>query len=77
MTLLLVVDKMLDRIRDIHERGIIHRDIKPENFLFKQLSVNLEPKIYEDELFKSNSISSSQSNNQTTENLEQRHLDSN
>ena len=35
MTLLLVVDKMLDRIRDIHERGVIHRDIKPENFLIK------------------------------------------
>ena len=33
MTLLLVVDKMLDRIRDIHERGVIHRDIKPDNIM--------------------------------------------
>ena len=37
MTLLLVVDKMLDRIRDIHDRGVIHRDLKPENFLVKDL----------------------------------------
>ena len=33
MTILLLVDKMLDRVRDMHDRGIIHRDIKPENFL--------------------------------------------
>ena len=33
MTLLLVIDKMLDRIRAMHEKDIIHRDIKPENFL--------------------------------------------
>jgi serine/threonine protein kinase len=32
-TLLLLIDKMLDRMRDIHDRGVIHRDIKPENFL--------------------------------------------
>lgn len=25
---------MIDRLRDIHDMGIIHRDIKPENFLF-------------------------------------------
>jgi serine/threonine protein kinase len=39
MTLLLLVDKMLERIRDMHERGIIHRDIKPENFLIKDFEV--------------------------------------
>lgn len=37
MTLALVIDKMIDRIRDMHERHVIHRDLKPENFLVKQL----------------------------------------
>ena len=37
MTLLLIMAKMVDRIRDIHDRGIIHRDIKPENFLLSEI----------------------------------------
>jgi serine/threonine protein kinase len=36
---LLTVDQMLDRLRDIHERGVIHRDLKPENFLFKESQI--------------------------------------
>ena len=36
MTLLITIDQMLDRLRDIHDRCVIHRDIKPENFLFKE-----------------------------------------
>lgn len=47
MTLLLVIDKMLDRIRDIHDRGIIHRDLKPENFLLKELPVEYIEHIYD------------------------------
>ena len=33
LTVVMLIDKMLDCIRDIHDKGIIHRDIKPENFL--------------------------------------------
>lgn len=39
MTILLLIDKMLDRIRDMHDRGVIHRDIKPENFLLNQTKI--------------------------------------
>ena len=46
MTLLLVVDKMLDRIRDIHDRFVIHRDLKPENFLVKDLPLQFLDPIY-------------------------------
>ena len=46
VTLLLVVDKMLDRIRAIHDRGIIHRDIKPENFLINSTPLEEDCKIY-------------------------------
>ena len=33
ITLALVIDKMIDRVRDIHDRSVVHRDLKPENFL--------------------------------------------
>ena len=56
MTFLLTMAKMVDRIRDIHDKGIIHRDIKPENFLFSDMESNekriddaSELKIYESE----------------------------
>jgi serine/threonine protein kinase len=47
MTLLLIVDKMLDRIRDIHDRGVIHRDIKPENFLIEEKPLSSYVPIYD------------------------------
>ena len=37
MSLLLTLEQMLERLRDVHDRGVIHRDIKPENFVFKDL----------------------------------------
>ena len=37
MSLLLTLEQMVERLRDIHDRGVIHRDIKPENFVFKDL----------------------------------------
>jgi serine/threonine protein kinase len=40
---------MLDRLKDIHDRGIIHRDIKPENFLMSDLELDLNTKIYDTE----------------------------
>jgi serine/threonine protein kinase len=40
---------MLDRLKDIHDRGIIHRDIKPENFLVSDLELDLKTKIYDTE----------------------------
>ena len=52
MTLLLLIDKMLDRIRDIHDRGVIHRDIKPENFLMQAKPVDLEEQPYHSEVVK-------------------------
>ena len=39
ITLALVIDKMIDRVRDIHDRSVIHRDLKPENFITKNLSL--------------------------------------
>ena len=47
MTLALVIDKMIDRIRDMHERHVIHRDLKPENFLIKEIGEEEEVKIYD------------------------------
>lgn len=44
MTLLLTIDQMLDRLRDIHDRCVIHRDIKPENFLFKDTEYDQDEK---------------------------------
>jgi len=39
ITILLTIDRMLDRIRDMHDCGVIHRDIKPENFLIEQKNI--------------------------------------
>ena len=39
MTLCLVIDRMIDRLRDMHDQGIIHRDIKPENFLLQEIQM--------------------------------------
>jgi len=38
---------MLDRIRDIHDRGVIHRDIKPENFLLQERPLESDVPIYD------------------------------
>ena len=50
MTLLITIDQMLDRLRDIHDRCIIHRDIKPENFLFREDPVQTDQfNLFEDD----------------------------
>lgn len=32
-TVLMLADQLLDRLEDIHARGIVHRDVKPSNFV--------------------------------------------
>eukprot|EP00347_Sterkiella_histriomuscorum_P022972 403336441 len=39
MTILLMTDQMLCRLKAIHDKGIIHRDVKPENFLIKKIPI--------------------------------------
>lgn len=34
MSMLMALDQMVVRLRDVHDRKVIHRDIKPENFMF-------------------------------------------